>query len=168
MSVGSWPSLDIVRLGDSLAAVVKLVDKPHREQSDEATSALARFLVIRACGYLEQVTEEACRAFMHANATPQVGHFGASWLGHGANPTPENLLRLVGRFDTTWADELRAVLCAEDELLWRELSLLVDRRNKMAHGLSEGTGSRKALDLAQRARTVAEWFIGRFDPRAQT
>jgi hypothetical protein len=41
---------------------------------------------------------------------------------------------------------------------------LVDRRNQIAHGLSEGVGIRKALDLKITACEVADWFILRFNP----
>jgi hypothetical protein len=63
-----------------------------------------------------------------------------------------------------WSAELAEMLAAEDELLHRELSLLVDRRNKIAHGHSEGITVRKALDLKQVAVKVADWFILRFNP----
>jgi len=162
---GAWPSLEIIHLRDSLEATVQLVNRTPRDQPDEVTRALARFLVIRACGYLERVAEEACRSYIRARSTPQIAQYGASWLGRGSNPTPEHLVQLVNRFDSTWATELETTLCADDELLWREIALLVDRRNKMSHGLSEGTGSRMALDLAAHARTVGEWFVVRFDPR---
>jgi hypothetical protein len=140
------------------------VRNPERGQSDEVTRALARFLVVRACGYLEQVSEESCKSFIHSKTIPQVSAYGASWLGRGANPHPENLVQLVERFDATWSDELELLLRDDDELLWREISLLVDRRNKISHGLSEGIGARKALDLAAYATTVANWFLNRFDP----
>jgi hypothetical protein len=52
-----------------------------------------------------------------------------------------------------------------DQELKRELGLLLDRRNAIAHGLNEGLGARKALDLVTYARLVTDWFIVRFDPR---
>jgi hypothetical protein len=70
----------------------------------------------------------------------------------------------VGRFNATWSNELAELLEADDELLHRELSLLLDRRNRIAHGLNEGITGRKALDLKKTACTVADWFILRFNP----
>jgi len=162
---GAWPSLDLINLGDSLERVEKLVERLPTTQPDEVTRALSRFLVVRACGYLEQVAEECCRAYVRSHATPQVSSYGSSWLGRGANPTPENLTRLVRRFDASWADAIEALLRSNGDLLWGELSFLVDRRNKIAHGLSEGITGRKALELAAYAKEVADWFIVRFDPR---
>lgn len=162
---GAWPSLDLVNLRDSLVAVERLVDRPPAAQPDEVTQALSRFLVVRACGYLEQVAEECCRAYVRSHTTPQVSSYGASWLGRGANPTPDHLSRLVRRFDATWADGFDVLMHSNGDLLRTELSFLVDRRNKIAHGLSEGITGRKALELATYAKQVADWFVVQFDPR---
>jgi hypothetical protein len=162
---GAWPSIELLNLERALDQVIELVDKPGRDQPDEVGRALSRFLVVRASGYIEQVSEDSCRCFIRSKAIPQVGSYGASWLGRGNSPTPEHLVELVRRFDPRWGDELTAFLQDHDELLWRELSLLVDRRHKIAHGLSEGITGRKALDLAGHAKTVGGWFVARFDPR---
>ena len=161
----AWPSLTIVNMKRSLRTVVALVEHPQPAWPDEVTSALARFLVIRSCGYLELVVDEACKAYMVSKSTRQVSSFGASWLGHGGNPSPGHLVSLVRRFDSAWAAELQAFFDADDEALKREISFLVDRRNKMAHGASENTGTAKALELTVHAQSVADWFIRRFDPR---
>ena len=133
--------------------------------SHEAGRALSRFLVIRACGFLEQILEECSRAYFLSKSERRVYSFGVSWLGRGMNPSPERLISFVNRLDPAWASELREMLDADDQHLSRELSLLVDRRNKIAHGLSEGIGARKALDLVSAVTETASWFILRFDPR---
>jgi hypothetical protein len=160
-----WPSREISSLKRSLDEIVTLVRSPARDQPDEVTRALARFLVVRTCGYLEQVVEECCRAYLYSKSAPAAAAFGRSWLGRGSNPTPDRLEALARRFDPGWAGELRELLERDDQLLSRELSLLVDRRNKIAHGLSEGLGARKALDLESSASVVASWFVNRLDPR---
>jgi len=53
---------------------------------------------------------------------------------------------------------------ADDQRLRRELAFLVDRRNKIAHGLNEGIGTVKALALKDVASEAADWFIARFNP----
>jgi hypothetical protein len=74
------------------------------------------------------------------------------------------LVTLVARFDTTWAGDLLDVLEADDQRLHREVSFLVDRRNKIAHGLNEGVGTVRALQLSDVACEVSDWFLARFDP----
>lgn len=165
MWAAAWPSLQITNLERALTDVEALVARPPSSQPDDVTRALARFLVVRTCGYLEQCVEECLGAHLTSKASPQVSAYGKSWLGRGANPTPERLVTLVRRFDRDWADELKAIFDDNDQLLQREISLLVDRRNKIAHGLSEGLGSQKALQLLSYSREVADWFILRFDPR---
>jgi hypothetical protein len=161
----AWPSLRITTLERSISELEALVEHPAGDQPDEVSRALARFLVIRTSGFLEQVARECCTAYVRSKSSPQAGAYGASWLELGTNPLPDRLVRLVRRFDGGWAEELSALLEQDDELLKRELSLLVDRRNKIAHGEGEGMGARKALDLLKMTRQVTGWFVVKFDPR---
>lgn len=161
----AWPHLTITNLTralDSLEATVKN-DGPGR--ADDVNAALARFLVVRTCGYLEQVVEECCKAYLSSKSCPRSASFASSWLGTGRNPSSHKLVDLVTKFDANWAEELDALLKADDEKLHRELAFLVNRRNMISHGLSEGIGTRKALDLVAPARQIATWFISTFDPR---
>lgn len=165
MWLGPWPSVRIMQIESSLQSLERLVDRIAKSEDDEAIGSLARFLVVRSCGYLEQVTEECCRSYISTKADRRAGAFAASWLGHGRGVHPENLIALAGKFDATWADELTTFFDDDDQEFRREVSFLVDRRNKIAHGISEGIGARKALDLATYAQLTADWFIRRLDPR---
>ena len=83
---------------------------------------------------------------------------------HGSNvegTLPDALAILTGRFDSAWANELAEFLEADDQTLQREVAFLVDRRNKIAHGLNEGVGPVKALALKGVACDVGDWFIAR-------
>lgn len=140
-------------------------DAADAADDDDVIRALAQLLVIRACGYVEQVAEECCRAYLMSKSNPRANAFAASWLGRGRNPSPESLVDLVGRFDLAWASEFRRLLDEEDQRLSRELSYLVDRRNKIAHGINEGVSITKAASLSTVAQEVADWFVLRLDPR---
>jgi len=161
----AWPSRALTNLEYSLDSLVELVCEPPEPLDDRVSAALARFLVVRTCGYLEQVVDECCTSYIRSKSDPPSGAFGASWFGRGNNPTPKRLLDLVRRFDTGWAYDLNDLLSKDDELLHREISFLVDRRNKIAHGLSEGIGVRKSLDLVDPTKIICKWFIRSFDPR---
>lgn len=149
----------------SLGALEALVQGSNAGRGDDVDAALARFLVVRTCGYIEQVVEECCRAYLRSKSDARSASFGASWFGRGRNPSKDSLVSLVRRFDGAWGNSLETLLNDNDELLGRELAFLVDRRNKIAHGLSEGIGVRKALDLVAPAKEIADWFIATFDPR---
>lgn len=161
----AWPSQEIQNLERRLLELEQLVAHPPHGQADDVSNALARFLVVRACGFLEQVVDESCMAFISSKSAPQVSNFISGFFGRGSNPTPDRLLMLVERFDRSWSAELEDYFAADDELVARDLALLVDRRNKIAHGLSEGMGARKALDLTRLARDLADWFVLRLDSR---
>ena len=161
----AWPSLALTNLEHSLDALVELVCDPPEPLDDRVSAALARFLVVRTCGYLEQVVDQCCTSYIRSKSDPRSAAFGASWFGRGNNPTPSRLVELVRRFDPAWADDLQELFNNDDELLHREISFLVDRRNKIAHGLSEGIGVRKSLDLVDPTKSVCGWFINTLDPR---
>ncbi len=161
----AWPSRELSNAKRALDSTRTLVEQPTGEQPDEVTRALSRYLTVRACGYLETVVDQCCGALLSSKSAPRAAAFGQSWLGTGRNPSPGKLCDLVGRFDRSWADDLRRLLEENDERLRRELSFMVDRRNKIAHGASEGLTSRRALNLVDCANEVASWFIATFDPR---
>lgn len=161
----SWPSRRLVNVERNLKDLVRLVEHPPLRQSEEVSAVMARFLVVRTCGYLEQTVEECCRAFLRSNSAPKAADFGQSWLGHGNNPWPRSLVELARRFDGSWGDDLQRLFDKDDDHLKREVSFLVDRRNKIAHGLSEGIGIRRALNLVPPAQSITDWFVQRMDPR---
>lgn len=162
---GAWPNREIQNLRRQLESVVKLVEEPPRDQLDEVTGALSRFLVVRTAGYLEAVVEECCKSLINSKSAPTVASFAGSWFGTGRNPSPTKLLELVQKFSKQWEDDLRRILDQDDEYLRRELDLMVAKRNRIAHGFGEGVGARKALDFVPCATAIAEWFISTFDPR---
>jgi hypothetical protein len=162
--VTQWPPREVTELRHKLDELAELVRQPYAGQPQEVRDWLARVLVVRSCGYLEQTTLEVCRGYVHGRSGGPVRAFGRSWLERGSNPTPDALIALVGRFDATWAANLHEVLEDDDQRLYREVSFLVDRRNKIAHGLNEGIGTVKALQLSQIACEVSDWFIARFNP----
>jgi len=87
-------------------------------------------------------------------------------MGRSRNPSPENLLEIIGRFDATLQRELEQKLDDDDGLIRRELSLLVHRRHHISHGQNEGLRSRKALELVDLVKDLADWFILALRPDA--
>lgn len=153
-------------LEKSLDLLAEAVRQPNDRDDDEQIW-LTRFLVVRTCGYLEQVVQESVRSHLQSMAGGTVKSFSLSWMTKSRNPSPDNLLDVVGRFDESWRTELQDMLDADDKFLHRELAMLVHRRHQIAHGLNEGMNSRKALDLVKIAKSLADWFIRRFNPDAQ-
>lgn len=161
----AWPSLRLNNLERSLSRVAVLVERPTPGEPDEVTRALSRFLIVRTCGHLERTVQECCRAYVESKSFGRVKHFSHSWLSRFENPTPERLIAVVARFDSSLREELESLFNENDGELRREIGLLVDKRNAIAHGESEGIGSRKALDLLNYSKKLTDWFIRNFDPR---
>jgi hypothetical protein len=164
-SVTTWPSLTIQNLDRGLSRIAALVEHPAPDEPDQVAQALARFLVVRTCGHLEKTVHECFRAYVDNKSFGRVKLFSRSWLVRVNNPDPDRLLELVGRFDLDLQQDLRRLFGENDFELKREISLLIDKRNSIAHGESEGIGSRKALELLRYSKLLTDWFISNFDPR---
>lgn len=165
MWTGSWPTFELQQQRRSLENLRDLAQNQAPETSDELNSVLARFLVVRACGYLEQVVEQTCLQYLNSKSShPWCQSFNGSWFGRGRNPSPNALVAFVKKIDLSLSEDLESLFQENDDLLLREISFLVDRRNKISHGLSEGVGTRKALDLVPPTVLVADWFLDNFNP----
>lgn len=161
----AWPSINLTNLQRSLKEVRRTIEHPDLPLPPEIAGYLTRFLVVRSCGYLEQVIDETCRAYLKSKSAPGAAAFGSSWLGGGRNPKPDALEQLLRRFNLGLETELKELFSQHDDYLRREIAFLVDRRNKIAHGLNENITLRKALELADAVTETADWFILRLDPR---
>jgi hypothetical protein len=160
-----WPPWDVTSLRSGLDDLAALLELPKRKDlTQEALDWLGRLLVVRSCGYLEQTVVETCRGYIEGKSGGPARSFAHSWIERGPNPSPDALTALTGRFDAGWAADLESFLDADDQRLRREIAFLVDRRNRIAHGLNEGVGPTKALTLKDIACETADWFVLRLNP----
>ena len=160
----SWPPRTVKALTQSIESVAEWVRNPPEKSTDDERIWIARFFVVRTCGYLEQVVYESARAYVDAKSGGPLRAFSQSWISRTRNPSPENMLELAGRFGGKFEEGLRDLLDDDDQRLYREISLLVDRRHKIAHGLNEGLTGSKAVILYECALEVADWFLDAFNP----
>lgn len=160
----SWPPFDVISVRHNLDSLRDVVRDDGRALEPEIRGWLARLLVVRSAGFIEQAAMECCRGHVRVKGGGWVQSFAHSWLERSKNPNPDNLVALVGRFDQAVAEEFDVLLRADDEALYRDLSSLVDKRNRIAHGLNEGVRPDRALSLATSAEKVVDWFILRFNP----
>lgn len=159
----TWPPWAVTSLEKQLDALADAV-RVDKDRDIEEQIWLTRFLVIRTCGYLEQVVQETVTGYLHERAGGTIKSFSLSWMSKSRNPSPDNLLDIVGKFDSSWRVELQNLLDANGKHLNNELHVLVQRRHQIAHGLNEGLNSRKALELVAIAKIFADWFIRQFNP----
>ncbi|WP_076784672.1 HEPN domain-containing protein [Parafrankia discariae] len=168
MAHKQWPPRNLTTIKENLDRLADSVTNRPEERPDDDHIWLTRFLVVRTCGYLEQATFETTRTYVTEKSGGPVQTFAISWLTKSRNPTPDNLIDLVSRFGPQLEENFRTFLEDEDQRLHREISFLVDRRNKIAHGMNEGINTRKALDLKGDAELVADWFITYLNPDRTT
>jgi hypothetical protein len=145
----------------SLAALKQLLEE---HPVDEAGTALSRFLVIRTVGHVEFMFDSCIAHFAEAKSHPAISQYVKSGLFRGANPSPELLSRRLNALSAEWASDFAELMDADDGLFGRELSFMVDRRNKIAHGRSESVNRRKAVDLSQIGLDLGDWLVQCVDP----
>ncbi|WP_373997257.1 HEPN domain-containing protein [Duganella sp. SG902] len=159
--VTSWPPYQVHRLRDSLEELGEVV----KAASDvDILPWLTRMLVVRSSGYIEQTCREVFWGYIAERSGGLVKTFGHSWLDKSRNPSPDSLLGMIGRFDLNLKNDFDGLLEMDDQRLRRELAYLVDRRNHIAHGLSEGINRDKALTLKDVSLEISDWFILKFNP----
>lgn len=157
----SWPPYQVERLRvalEDLSATVEQTKEP------DILQWLTRMLVVRSSGFVEQTSREVFWGYVDERAGGLVKAFGHSWLDRSRNPSPDNLLDMIGRFDHKLKTEFDELLDCDDQRLRRELAFLVDRRNHIAHGLSESINRDKALTLKGVAIEVSAWLVLKFNP----
>lgn len=160
-----WPPISIPVLErelDRLAEAVMAGD--DRELNEQMW--LSRFLVVRACGYLEQCVHLIVGDHVQENSWGTVRSFAISWMPRSRTPSAENLMEVLGRLDASLQEEFEVLLADNDGELRQRLALLVGRRHQIAHGQNEGMGTQSALDLYRAAKTISDWFVRRFAPYA--
>ncbi|MGA4668812.1 HEPN domain-containing protein [Propionibacteriaceae bacterium Y1923] len=148
-----------------LVELRKLLDNfSSGSESPEVQGELARFLVIRSAGYIENTFETCIQHFTAAHSHPFVASHVRAGLFRGRNPSPDVLIERTRSLNDNWAADLEEYLNEDDSRVRRELQYLVDRRNRIAHGQSESVNRRKALDLADLALALGDRFTDLFNP----
>lgn len=161
MQKSIWPTAELRLLEQGLDETIRLVNRLGRQDDEEAIAVASLFLVVRASGYLEQVLAVALRAHIMANAGVRVANFTVSGLARSANPNAEHLANMFKRLEPAWASEFNDLLDEDNRRIRDDLKFLLELRNKIAHGVSQTVGRRRAVELAKVSKELADWFIRR-------
>lgn len=123
-------------------------------QPDAVSRALARYLTIRAVGYLEAIRDDLADLYAATTGHPRLHRRIVHHLRTGLGVAPEQLLTFVGSFDHDWRESLEAFLNADDQLLRSQLGAMVAARKKIAHGDGEQVTEGRAIAWADAARAI--------------
>lgn len=164
MTYFQWPPMEVVTLRSKLDELAEAVRDSQRKGDERVAALLARFLVVRSCGFVEQSLVCTLRGYVSSKSGGYVRSFAQSWLMRSRNPSPQAIEGMLGRFDSLLASEFASFIDDDSQARRRDLEFMVDRRNKIAHGLNEGITERRALDLKETSVAVTDWFILRLNP----
>lgn len=159
-----WPPRDLRELERSLDELASSVEERPEHRTIDEQIWLTRFLIVRSCGYLEQVMHRCAIGHLEANSYGTGKSYSLSWLNRSINPSADNIRVTLGRFDQGFVDEFDQMLSEHDNELNNNLSVLVVKRHAIAHGQSDGLGTSSALGLYTSAKIIADWMIRRLCP----
>lgn len=134
--------------------------------ADAVAASMSRFLVVRACGHIEYTLIELIVAYSErmSHHSSISSYVRGTFSGAGRNPRPGLISETLRRLRPEWATKFDVFVDNDDEYFKRELNFLVDRRNKIAHGESEGIGRRKALTLADVSIEITDFLTKTLNP----
>lgn len=134
--------------------------------SDVIERALARYLVVRAVGYLEAVRDDLADLYASTTGNARLHRRIVHHLRSGQGVAPEQLLTFAGSFDPAWRTSLETILDADDGILRSQLGAMVAARKKIAHGDGEQVTAGRAFAWSEGAIVIGKHLTSTFDPEA--
>jgi hypothetical protein len=152
---------EIARLRRDLDALVERCES--HVSGTEVQADAYQYAYVRLAGFLEQSLLWVGRAVVHRLAGAEARAFGLSRLDRSRrNPTDDEIVGFVRRFDARWATELVAWFDLDGR--GGRINSLVGIRNGIAHGTSFGGSARGFADYYVVVQELVDWLIVRFDP----
>ncbi|CAI7974122.1 HEPN_RiboL-PSP domain-containing protein [Frankia sp. Hr75.2] len=158
-STGARPKVQ--RIKESLDELYLRAD-PRNISDPELAGDLSRYLCVRVSGFLEQAVVLILREYCSRNSWGSVQAFAHSWLDKAPNMNSQALVKLVRRFDPSWADDLIDFL-ADDER-YSSLNALVGIRNDIAHGRDQSLSRENVWNYLRVTEEIIEWLLVRLEP----
>lgn len=118
---------------------------------EEVQASLARYACVLASSYLEAAFRELLALFTRARSNEQVLRYVDGTLGSFRNPNMENILQLVGRFDSQYRQSLEVEVEGRLKDSVNSISL---NRNYIAHGRRSSISLARIRSYYNDARTV--------------
>jgi hypothetical protein len=122
----------------SVLSARQRIDTLAKKAANEPVSAdmelqaqLARFLCILTSGWIEQAVISILNAHTQKRSHPRVAQYVSHQLSRLQNAKFEDILVLLGRFDSLWRDHCESTTPIE---IKDAIDSIVNNRNQIAHG----------------------------------
>ncbi len=121
--------------------------------NSELQAQWSRYLCILVAGFIEKSLQEILYKYTNDKAAPNVANYVYSRLKRFTNPNMEDILTLLGAFQTTWRSETESV--AEGKLKTHVDSVMA-LRNLIAHGENTGISYTRIKEYYQSILRLVE------------
>ena len=119
----------------------------------ELRADFARYLTVLVYGYLEQSVLDLLQAYVNRKAAPPVARYVQRRLERGRNLKVNQLLELLGAFDSEWRIRCEGILDDRSRLA---IDTVTNNRNQIAHGEWVGATLLSVSNGYVRIRQVVE------------
>ena len=145
---------DSQRIEAELAAIFKEAGDCH----EELQASLARYACVLASSYLEAAFREMILTCAQGQASPAIVRYVDSTLNTFRDPNTEKILRLLGRLNPKYREDLEAQVVGE---LKDSVDSISANRNNIAHGRRSGISLGRVHRYYGDARAFVEkaWII---------
>lgn len=144
----------------ALNELIETVDnfKNSGKSDDAVENYLTRFLVLRACGYVEHVFRRSVCSYVEKKAGVGICELVENALfTRGLNPKRKKVKEILKSLDSELYDDFLELLGDGDDL-----DSLVESRNKIAHGCSDNCTKRRSIEQGKLAIEIGDWFLRNF------
>lgn len=162
--MASWPPASVAQRRIDLRDTVVALRTLPQDTPDIVNTALSRYLVVRAAGFIEAVRDDVADTYTSTKSSDEVAKRVRLHLRGGQGVAPTQLLGFVKSYSISWHDELDKILCENDNEIKDALGALVNARKKVADGDGERVTVSKALKWADISQLIADWLVERFNP----
>lgn len=138
-----------------IAVVQDFKNFGNSESEDDIENYITRFLIIRSCGYIEEVYRRSICLYVEKRAGKEIRNliFNAKFR-KGANPTQERIVETLRDLDPGLKNSFLSILGDNENL-----KSLITMRNTVAHGGSDRCTRRQAIEKGNLAITIGDWFL---------
>lgn len=145
-------------LASGLQKLRALIDRVDEACGDsiEMRSEWAKYVCVRAAGFLETALREVFGGFVRNSASEAVERFAVSELKKVNNPKMGRFLDVAGAFKKTWREELEEF--AADEGRGDAINSIMANRNRIAHGDDSGITIVRVKDYLKKSVDVVEFL----------
>ncbi len=134
-----------------------LFETVQNVEDEEQQALLAKFLCVRASGFVESSVRNLVSEFTDGTSPAQIQSYVNKEIRYVTNLRFSKLAELLNDFDNNWSDQFKVRVNDEQRAA---LNAVVSNRNNIAHGENDAISYLQMVAYYQRIKEVVHIFKG--------